>query len=60
MIRAIQALAGTLGIHTIGEGIETGMQRDFLRDLGCSHGQGFLFGVPGEAMVPDDRGAFTH
>lgn len=60
VIRAIQALAGTLGIHTIGEGIETGMQRDFLRDLGCSHGQGFLFGVPGEAMVPDDRGAFTH
>ena len=60
VIRAIQALAGTLGIHTIGEGIETPRQRDLLRELGCSHGQGFLFGIPAEAMVPARDGALTH
>ncbi|GAB3754236.1 bifunctional diguanylate cyclase/phosphodiesterase [Lysobacter olei] len=60
VIRAIQALAGTLGIHTIGEGIEQGSQRDFLRDLGCSQGQGFLFGAPAEAMLPVSPGAFIH
>jgi EAL domain-containing protein (putative c-di-GMP-specific phosphodiesterase class I) len=41
---AIQALAGTLGIHTIGEGVETEAQRIALRELGCTYGQGFLFG----------------
>ncbi|WP_232227564.1 EAL domain-containing protein [Aerolutibacter daejeonensis] len=60
VIRAIQALAGTLGIHTIGEGIETPLQREILRELGCSHGQGFLFGIPAEAMVQAADGALIH
>ena len=60
VIRAIQALAGTLGIHTIGEGIETRLQREVLRELGCSHGQGFLFGIPAEAMVQAGDGALIH
>ena len=60
VIRAIQALAGTLDIHTIGEGIETPQQRDVLRELGCSHGQGFLFGVPAERMLRDRDGAVVH
>jgi diguanylate cyclase (GGDEF)-like protein len=46
VVRAIQALAGTLGIHTIGEGIETQAQRDVLTDLGCVYGQGYLLGRP--------------
>jgi predicted signal transduction protein with EAL and GGDEF domain len=46
LVRAILALAGTLGIDTIGEGIETVMQRDTLTELGCLYGQGFLFGTP--------------
>ena len=46
VVRAIQALAGTLGIHTIGEGIETQAQRDVLAGLGCVYGQGFLLGRP--------------
>ncbi|HZW17631.1 MAG TPA: EAL domain-containing protein [Luteimonas sp.] len=46
LVRAILALAGTLGIDTIGEGIETGGQRDILRQLGCEYGQGFLYGRP--------------
>ncbi|MFD0738604.1 EAL domain-containing protein [Lysobacter koreensis] len=52
VVRAIQALAGTLGIHTIGEGIETEAQRAVLRELGCVLGQGYLFGRPAPEMVP--------
>jgi EAL domain-containing protein (putative c-di-GMP-specific phosphodiesterase class I) len=46
LVRAILALAGTLGIDTIGEGIETAVQRDTLTELGCLYGQGYLFGTP--------------
>ena len=46
VIRAILALAGTLGIETIGEGIEEASQHDALRDMGCVYGQGYLFGRP--------------
>ena len=46
VVRAIQALAGTLGIHTIGEGIETPAQREALEQLGCVYGQGYLLGRP--------------
>ena len=46
VIRAILALAGTLGIETIGEGIEEASQRDALKELGCVYGQGYLFGRP--------------
>lgn len=50
VVRAIQALAGTLGIHTIGEGVETPAQRAVLRELGCVFGQGYLFGRPAERL----------
>jgi diguanylate cyclase (GGDEF)-like protein len=46
LVRAILALAGTLGIDSIGEGIETAEQRDILRQLGCEYGQGFHYGRP--------------
>ena len=46
LVRAILALAGTLGIDTIGEGVETLQQRQLLSELGCAYGQGFLFGRP--------------
>jgi len=46
LVRAILALAGTLGIDTIGEGVETEHQRQLLADLGCAYGQGYLFGRP--------------
>ena len=46
LVRAILALAGTLGIDTVGEGIETPTQREILQKLGCRYGQGFLFGRP--------------
>jgi len=52
VIRAIQALAGSLGIHTIAEGVESESQRIILRELGCQHGQGFLFGRPAGELLP--------
>jgi diguanylate cyclase (GGDEF)-like protein len=43
VIRAILAMAETLSIQVIAEGVETPMQRDLLRKLGCRHVQGFLY-----------------
>ena len=40
------ALAGALGIYTVGEGIETDEQREVLVGLGCQYGQGYLLGRP--------------
>lgn len=46
VVRAILALANSLGLDAIGEGVETQEQCDQLRALGCQYGQGFLFGYP--------------
>jgi diguanylate cyclase (GGDEF)-like protein len=51
LVRAILALAATLGIETIGEGVESEQQRQLLAELGCNYGQGFLFGRP-QAVAP--------
>lgn len=50
VVRAIQALAATLGIYTIGEGIETDAQQEILLELGCQRGQGYLLGRPAPQM----------
>ena len=50
LVRAILALARTLGIDTIAEGIETEEQRQALLELGCSFGQGYLLGRPTAEM----------
>jgi PAS domain S-box-containing protein/diguanylate cyclase (GGDEF)-like protein len=46
IIRAITSLAFNLKIGLVAEGIETIEQRDFLRDQGCTTGQGYLFSLP--------------
>jgi len=51
VIRAIVALGRSLGIQTIAEGVETQLQLNFLRRLGCDEAQGFLFGKPMEASI---------
>jgi EAL domain-containing protein (putative c-di-GMP-specific phosphodiesterase class I) len=33
-------------MQVVAEGIETTMQRDFLRDEGCEIGQGYVFSMP--------------
>lgn len=42
----IIALAGSLGLHAIAEGVESCEQRDFLLSLGCNLFQGFLYSPP--------------
>ena len=46
IVRAIVALALSLGIDVIAEGIERPAQRDRVGGLGCRYGQGFLFSRP--------------
>jgi len=45
VVAAIIAMAGSLGLQVVAEGIETPAQRAVLRDLGCPLGQGYLFGA---------------
>ncbi|MEE8041614.1 MAG: EAL domain-containing protein, partial [Pseudomonadales bacterium] len=60
VVEAIVALAKALGKELIAEGVENEWQRDYLSQLGCDVGQGFLFS---KALPPDqlveflDRGA---
>ena len=46
LVEGVLSLARTLGIETIGEGIETEAQRATLFELGCDYGQGYLLGRP--------------
>lgn len=49
IIRAIIAMAASLGLQTVAEGVEREDQAAFLRDAGCDIGQGYLYGRPGPA-----------
>jgi EAL domain-containing protein (putative c-di-GMP-specific phosphodiesterase class I) len=40
------AMAHSLGLSVVAEGIETERQRDYLTALGCEHGQGYLYSRP--------------
>jgi diguanylate cyclase (GGDEF)-like protein len=40
------------GLATVAEGVEQRDQADRLRELGCTHGQGYLFGAPSPTASP--------
>jgi diguanylate cyclase (GGDEF)-like protein len=46
LVRTVIELGHALGLRTTAEGIETAVQRDQLRALGCDTGQGWFFGRP--------------
>jgi diguanylate cyclase (GGDEF)-like protein/PAS domain S-box-containing protein len=51
IIRAVIDLAHALDLSVVAEGVETTLQRDLLRSLGCDAMQGYLF----SPAVPADR-----
>lgn len=55
IVRAILALAHSLGLEVIAEGVETQAQWDVLRDNGCQFFQGYLFSQPVEIVVFEHR-----
>jgi EAL domain-containing protein (putative c-di-GMP-specific phosphodiesterase class I) len=46
IVSAIVAMARSLNIQVVAEGIETWQQLEILRNMGCSLAQGFLFARP--------------
>jgi diguanylate cyclase (GGDEF)-like protein/PAS domain S-box-containing protein len=54
IIRSTVALAHSLGLRVIAEGVESDEQADRLRELRCDHGQGFLFSKPLRAERVND------
>jgi len=52
IVKAVLSMCRDLGLPTVAEGIENTAQLDLLRALGCSHGQGFLFGRPIPLQAP--------
>jgi len=53
VVRAILALARSLGIPVLAEGIETVQQLDLLRNEACDEGQGYYLGRPAPIRIGD-------
>jgi diguanylate cyclase (GGDEF)-like protein/PAS domain S-box-containing protein len=46
LVAAIVAMADSLGIEVVAEGVENNAQRECIKRLGCDYMQGYLFGKP--------------
>jgi EAL domain-containing protein (putative c-di-GMP-specific phosphodiesterase class I) len=55
IVRAIVDLAGTLGLQTVAEGVESERQAEVLGELGCMLAQGYHFARP---VPAEDAGRF--
>ncbi len=54
IVAAIVALANSVGMSVVAEGVETGAQARILGELGVDHLQGFLYARPGPASRMDE------
>jgi EAL domain-containing protein (putative c-di-GMP-specific phosphodiesterase class I) len=54
LVEAIIAMAETLGLHVVAEGIEDARQLALLKEMRCRYGQGYLFARP---MAAEDFAA---
>jgi EAL domain-containing protein (putative c-di-GMP-specific phosphodiesterase class I) len=62
MVRAIVALAHSLGMDVVAEGVETAEQLEHLHRLGCEYAQGYYFAEPldkGAASALIERSLIT-
>jgi diguanylate cyclase (GGDEF)-like protein/PAS domain S-box-containing protein len=46
IVEAVVGLGQSLGLTVVAEGVETPLQLNRLREIGCDFGQGYLFGRP--------------
>ena len=46
IVRTIIAMARSLNLNYIAEGVESEEQRQLLLNMGCTHYQGYLYGKP--------------
>jgi EAL domain-containing protein (putative c-di-GMP-specific phosphodiesterase class I) len=53
MVSAIVALAHTLGMEVVAEGVETAEQYAHLKALGCEYAQGYYFSKPVDTAAAD-------
>ena len=54
IVEATIALAHTLGLDVVAEGIETPEQLKIMKQLGCNYGQGYLFSKPLDVSVLEE------
>jgi len=53
IVAAVVAMSDALGLATIAEGVETAVQLDALRALGCQYAQGYFFAEPAPRQAMD-------
>jgi diguanylate cyclase (GGDEF)-like protein/PAS domain S-box-containing protein len=51
IVEAVVKLGHSLGLQVVAEGVETPLQLSRLREIGCEHAQGYLFGRPRPAEL---------
>jgi diguanylate cyclase (GGDEF)-like protein/PAS domain S-box-containing protein len=59
IVQAILALAASLGMSVVAEGVETRAQLEVLKGLGCTRAQGFAFSRPVAAADLVDRPEYS-
>ncbi|MEV8508290.1 EAL domain-containing protein [Actinoplanes sp. NPDC051475] len=52
IVRAVLAMTRAMNLRVVAEGVETELQRDWLREQGCDLAQGWLYGRP---QLPADH-----